>query len=52
MKVFCPFDLSHKIDHKVLRKSENLLSKPINEENTYGSKNLSILEMKTHTGLS
>ena len=31
-----PFDLSDKIYHKVLRKSENLFSKPINEENTYG----------------
>ena len=30
-----PFDLSNKIDHKVLRKSENLLYKPINEENFY-----------------
>ena len=30
-----PFDLSDKIDHKVLIKSENLLSKPLNEENTY-----------------
>ena len=30
-----PFDLSDKIDHKVLRKSKNLLSKPLNEENTY-----------------
>ena len=28
-----PLDLSDKIDHKVLRKSESLLSKPINEEN-------------------
>ena len=28
-----PLDLSDKIDHKVLRKSEGLLSKPINEEN-------------------
>ena len=35
-----PFDLSGKIDHKVLRKSENLLSKPINEENTYGIREL------------
>ena len=30
-----PFDLSDKIDHKLLRKSKNLLSKPLNEENTY-----------------
>ena len=30
-----PFDLSDKTDHKVLRKSENLLSKPLNEENIY-----------------
>ena len=28
-----PLDLSDKIDQKVLRKSESLLSKPINEEN-------------------
>ena len=31
-----PFDLSEKI----LRKSENLLSKPLNEENTYGIRDL------------
>ena len=30
-----PSDLSNKIDHKVLRKSEDLLSKPMSEENTY-----------------
>ena len=30
-----PFNLSDKNDHKVLRKPENLYSKPINEENTY-----------------
>ena len=30
-----PFDLPDKIDHKALRKSENLLSKPLNEEYTY-----------------
>ena len=35
-----PFDLSDKTDHKVLRKSENLLSKPLNEENTYGIRDL------------
>ena len=29
-----PSDLPDKIDPKVLRKSENLLSKPLNEENT------------------
>ena len=33
---FFVFDLLDKIDHKVLRKSENLLSKPINEENSFG----------------
>ena len=38
-----PFDLSDKIDHKVLRKSENLLSKPINEENTYSIRELNHL---------
>ena len=41
-----PFDLSDKTDHKVLRKSENPLSKPINEENTYDIENLSIFETK------
>ena len=45
---FLPFDLSEKI----LRKSENLLSKPLNEENTYDIENLSIFETKIHTGLS
>ena len=35
-----PFDLSDKTDHKVLRKSENLLSKPLNEENTYDTREL------------
>ena len=35
-----PFDLSDKTDHKVLRKSENLLSKPLNEENTYDIREL------------
>ena len=35
-----PFDQSDKIDHKVLRKSENLLSKPLNEENTYDTREL------------
>ena len=35
-----PFDLSDKIDHKVLRKSENILSKPLNEENTYDIREL------------
>ena len=34
------FDLSDKIDHKVLKKSENLLSKPIIEENTYDIREL------------
>ena len=34
------FDLPDKIDHKVLRKSENLLSKPLNEENTYDIREL------------
>ena len=43
-----PFNLSEKI----LRKSENLLSKPLNEENTYDIENLIILETKIHTGLS
>ena len=47
-----PFDLSDKTDDKVLRKSENLLSKPINEENIYDIENLSILETAIHTGLS
>ena len=35
MKVFFLFDLSGKIDHDVLRKSENLPYKPINEGNIY-----------------
>ena len=35
-----PFDLSDKIDHKVLTKSENLLSKPLNEGNTYDIREL------------
>ena len=30
-----PFDLSDKTDYKVLRKPQNLLSKPLNEENAY-----------------
>ena len=37
------FDLSDKIDHKVLRKSEDLLSKTINEENNYGIQELKYL---------
>ena len=37
---FLPFDQSDKIDDKVLRKSENLLSKPLNEENTYDTREL------------
>ena len=37
---FLPFDMSDKADHKVLRKSENLLSKSKNEENTYGIREL------------
>ena len=48
---FLSLDLSDKIDHEVLRKSKNLLSKPIKDENTYASENLSILETKIHTGL-
>ena len=51
MKVL-PFDLSDKTHDKVLRISENLLSKPINEENTYDILSLSILETTIHTGLS
>ena len=35
-----PFDLSDKIDHKVLRKSEDLLFKPLNEENIYDIREL------------
>ena len=35
-----PFDLSGKIDHKIFKKSENLVSKPINEENTYDIREL------------
>ena len=34
------FDLSDKIDHKALGKSENLLSKPINEANAYDIREL------------
>ena len=41
-----PFDLSDKTDHKVLRKSENLLSKPLNEEDTYGIRELKHLRNK------
>ena len=37
---FLPFDLPDKTDHKVLRKSENLLFKPLNEENTYDIREL------------
>ena len=37
---FLPFDHSDKVNHKVLRKSENLHSVPINEENTYDIRNL------------
>ena len=37
---FLPFNLPDKTDHKVLRKSENLLSKPLNEENTYDIREL------------
>ena len=45
-----PFNLSEKI----LRKSENLLSKPLNEENTYGIRDLKHQksETKIHSGLS
>ena len=43
---FLPFNLPDKTDHKVLRKSENLLSKPINEENTYGIRELKHLRNK------
>ena len=35
-----PFDLSDEIDHNVLEKSENLLSKPTDEENTYDIREL------------
>ena len=35
-----PFDLSDKIDHKVLRKSKDLLFKPLNEENIYDIREL------------
>ena len=38
-----PFDLSNKIDHKVLGKSENLLPNPIDEENTYDIRQLKCL---------
>ena len=44
--------MTDKFDHKVLGKSNNLLSRPINEENTYGMRKLSILETKIHPGLS
>ena len=47
-----PRKMTDKFDHKVLGKSNNLLSRPINEENTYGMRNLSILETKIHPGLS
>ena len=40
---FFLFDLSDKIDHKVLRRSENLLPKSINEENTYGIREIKYL---------
>ena len=43
---FLPFNLPDKTDHKVLRKSENLLSKPISEENTYGIRELKHLRNK------
>ena len=33
---FLPYDLSEKIDDRLIRKLENLLPKQINEENTYG----------------
>ena len=35
-----PCHLSDKTDHKVLRKSANLLSKPLNEESTYDIREL------------
>ena len=38
-----PFDLSDKIDHKVLRKTENFLSKSIIEKNTYDIRELKYL---------
>ena len=38
-----PFDLSNKIDHKVLGKSENLPPNPIDEENTYDIRQLKCL---------
>ena len=37
---FFAFDLPYKTDHKVLRKSEKLLTKRINEENTYDNRGL------------
>ena len=37
---FLPCHLSDKTDHKVLRKSANLLSKPLNEESTYDIREL------------
>ena len=43
MNFFLPFDLSDKIDHKMLRKSEHLLSKALNEENTYDIRELTHL---------
>ena len=52
MKIFFPFDLSDKIDHKILRKSEDLLSKTINEENTYDIRELNIVETEMYAGLS
>ena len=38
-----PFDLSDKIDHKVLRKTENFLSKSVIEKNTYDIRELKYL---------
>ena len=43
---FLPFDLPDKTDHKVLRKWENLLSKLLNEENTYDIPELKHLRNK------
>lgn len=43
-KHFLPFDLPHKIDHNILRKSEKLLTKAINEENTYDTRELKHLK--------
>ena len=39
-KHFLPSDLPHKIDHNVLGKSEKLLTKAIDEENTYITREL------------